>query len=109
MEILEAKGTNGQIRIEGNLIHITRKGLVAFAQHGLDGTKTIFISKLSGIQFLDCSKTNFGYIQFIFSGSEESKKGLFNATKDENSIMFDKKTETDFIKIRDYIFSKVQV
>ena len=104
MQKIEAKGTNGQLTVDGNLIHITRKGFVAFANHGFDGTKTIFISKLSGTQFKECGKLTSGYIQFVFSGSEESKKGLFNATSDENTVMFDTQNEENFIKIRDYIF-----
>jgi hypothetical protein len=48
-----------------------------------------------------------GFIQFTFSGGDESKKGLFDATKDENTVMFQSKDQADFEKIRDYIFSKI--
>lgn len=109
MEILEAKGKTGQLRVEGNLIHITRKGFISFTQHGFDGTKTLFISKLSGVQFKECGKMTAGFIQFIVEGSFESKKGLFDATSDENSVTFDSTEQENFEKIRDYIFSKVQV
>mgnify|MGYP003290207195 CR=1 FL=1 len=108
MEILEAKGKTGQLRVEGNLIHITRKGFMAFTLHGFDGTKTLFISKLSGVQFKECGKMTAGFIQFVVEGSSESKKGLKDATNDENSVTFDADQQENFEKIRDYIFSKVQ-
>ncbi len=100
-------GVNGQVEINGNLINITRKGFKAFMSHGFDGTKTIFISKLSAIQFKEAGNMTNGFIQFVMSGSSESKGGLFDATKDENTVMFDKKQQPGFEQIRDYIFSKV--
>lgn len=104
---LSVTGVNGQIEINDNLIHITRKGFKAFMCHGFDGTKTIFISKLSAVQFKEAGNMTNGFIQFVMSGSHESKGGLFDATKDENTVMFDKKQQSDFEKVRDYIFSKV--
>ena len=108
MEVLEAKGKTGQVRVEGNLIHITRKGFMAFTLHGFDGTKTFFISKLSGVQFKECGKMTAGFIQFVVEGSSESKKGLKDATSDENSVTFDSTEQENFEKIRDYIFSRFQ-
>jgi hypothetical protein len=32
-----------------------------------------------------------GYIQFTLPGGIESKRGILDATKDENTVMFDKK------------------
>lgn len=106
--IISVSGFNGQITLFENRIDITRKGFRAFMSHGFDGTKSIFLSKLSGIQFKEAGAMTRGYIQFIFSGSAESKDGLFDAAKDENTVMFDKKDEADFIKIRDFIFEKLQ-
>lgn len=105
--IITATGSNGQITLYENRIDITRKGFRAFMSHGFDGTKSIFLKKLSGVQFKEAGAVTKGYIQFIFSGSAENKNGLFDATKDENTVLFDKKDENDFIKIRDYIFEKI--
>lgn len=105
--IISATGHNGQITVYENRIDITRKGFCAFMSHGFDGTKSIFIKKLSGIQFKEAGAMTKGFIQFIFSGSAESKNGLFDATKDENTVLFDKKDENGFIQIRDYIFEKI--
>ena len=105
--ILSAKGHTGQIDLYENRIDIKRKGFLSFALHGFDGTKTIFLKSLTGLQFKEAGVGTAGFIQFMFSGGEESKKGLFNATKDENTVMFLKEHQADFEKIRDYIFSKV--
>lgn len=105
--ILSAKGKNGQITLYENRIDITRKGFTAFCSHGFDGTKTIFIKNLTALQFKEVGKVTAGYIQFVFSGSSESKSGLLKATEDENTVTFEKDEEKNFIKIRDYIFSRV--
>lgn len=108
MEIIQSvKGHTGQIDLYENRIDIKRKGFMAFALHGMDGTKSIFIKSLTGIQFKEAGAITAGYIQFIYLGSQESTKGLFDATKDENTVMFTTKEQAEFEKIRDYIFSRV--
>ena len=44
-----------------------------------------------------------GYIQFIFVGSQESKKGVFAATQDENTVMFTKKEQPKAEEIKKYV------
>ena len=105
--ILSAKVHTGQIDLYENRIDIKRKGFMAFDLHGFDGTKTIFLKSITSIQFKEAGAMTAGFIQFTFSGGDESKKGLFDATKDENTVMFQAKEQADFEKIRDYIFSKV--
>lgn len=106
-EIFLAKGIDGQVVVVENRIEITRIGFKSFATHGFDGTKTIFLSKLCGIQFKEAGKLTNGFIQFIFSGSTEDKGGLWSAAKDENTVMFDKNQQDDFEKLRDFIFKNV--
>ena len=105
--ILSAKGHTGQIDLYENRIDIKRKGFMAFALHGFDGTKSIFLKSITGIQFKEAGMMTAGYIQFVFSGSRENKDGLLDATKDENTVMFQQKDQAEFEKIRDYIFSRV--
>ncbi|MCD4643723.1 hypothetical protein AR454_16685 [Bacillus mycoides] len=90
------------ITIEGNFIRIKRKGALNFLNHGLDGEKTIDINNLTGIQVKKAGFTS-GYIQFIFLGSQESKKGVFAATQDENTVMFAKKEQKMADEIKEYI------
>lgn len=51
-----------------------------------------------------------GYIQFGVLGGLESKWGVFNATQDENTVMFSKKYYADMLDLKEsiegIIFSK---
>lgn len=75
--------------------------------HGFDGTKTIFLRQLTALQFKEAGKVTNGYIQFIFPGSSESKGGLFDATKDENTVIFSKEQQPEFEKLRDHIIARM--
>ena len=105
--LLEAKGLNGQLQLFENKIRITRKGFTAFTTHGLKGDKEIFISQISSIQLKKVSLLTNGYIQFTFVGGQETKGGIFDAAQDENTIMFNKKQEPTFIKIKEAIEEKI--
>lgn len=106
--IVSAKGHTGQIDLYENRIEIRRKGFMSFALHGFDGVKIIFLKSLTGIQFKEVGKMTAGYLQFIFSGSIESSKGIFDATKDENTVMFNSKEQQEnFEKIKNYICERV--
>ena len=105
--ILSVKGHTGQIELYENRVDIKRKGFMAFALHGFDGTKSIFLKSITSIQFKEAGIMTSGFIQFTFSGGDEAKKGLFDATKDENTVVFTKEQQAGFEKVRDYIFSKI--
>lgn len=100
--ILTTKGLHTNVTLYKNRIEITRTGIGGLMFHGLDGTKIIFIKSITALQFLKNS-----YLQIMFQGSRESKKGIIDAMKDENSIIFDKKQNDDFEKIKDYIISQL--
>ncbi|PEP46834.1 MULTISPECIES: DUF4429 domain-containing protein [Bacillus] len=104
---MEATGVNGQLQIDGNKIVIKRKGMLAKMTQGLKGDKDIQIKQLSSIQFKPAGTFTNGYIQFTFSGGKEDKGGLFDATKDENTIMFNKKQQPNFIKVKALIEQKM--
>ncbi len=99
--ILTTKGNDTLVRLYENRIEYERTGLGGLFMHGADGVKIIFIKDITAIQFLKNA-----YIQFAYPGSIESKKGIFAAINDENSILFSKKTNEDFEKIKDFIISK---
>ena len=101
------KGVNGQVELSYSKIDITRKGVMAFALHGFDGTKTIFLRQLTALQFKEAGNVTNGYIQFIFPGSLEDKGGLFSATKDENTVMFTKAQQPEFEKLREHIIARM--
>lgn len=102
---LYAEGTNGTLRINNSTIELIRKGINARLL-GLRGNKEILISSINAIQFKEPGMLTNGFIQFVFSGSSESKGGFFDATKDENSIVFTKKHSKQFAFLREIINEK---
>jgi hypothetical protein len=100
--IRRAEGIQGTLELHDNYVKIIRAGglFSSFTR----GEKVIPLDKLSGVQFREKGRLTSGFIQFIFSGSSESKGGLFDAAKDENTVMFAANVE-DFSFIRDYVQS----
>ena len=96
--ILETKGIDTIVKLYENRIEYVRTGLGGLLTYGSSGTKIISLKSITAIQFLKDS-----FIQFAFVGSQESKAGFWAASKDENTIMFSKKQNADFERIRDYI------
>lgn len=86
--LVQAKGINGQVELYEHFLLITRKGLMSFIGHGFDGGKFILLKAITAIQYKAPGKATSGFIQFAFQGCVESKKGLFDATTDENTVIF---------------------
>ena len=102
--IMELYGVNGQIELYEDKVIIKRKGALSKMTQGFfKGDKTIYLSQISGIQLKPGSMMTNGYIQFTLSGGNESTKGIMNATKDENTVMFKKKDNELVNKIKDEI------
>jgi len=81
------KGRNGSLIIYRDFVEIDRTTSKVFSLiGGLYGKKRIYYRDIGSIQF---KKTGLavGFIQFSILGGKETK-GIFNATKDENTITF---------------------
>lgn len=90
--IMELQGVNGQIELYQDKVIIKRKGAISKLSQGFfKGDKTIYLTQISSIQVKPGSMITNGYIQFSLSGGNESTKGIMNATKDENTVMFSRK------------------
>lgn len=103
MKSVFARGIGGEIEAHQNRIILRPKGVLGLALKGLRGDKTIYLKDISSIQFKKAGHFTNGYIQFAFHGGKEAKGGLFQATKDENTIMFNKSQQINFEKVRDFI------
>lgn len=103
--VKSAKGTNGTLMVKENTIELVRSGFNARLL-GLRGNKEILIKNITSIQFKKPGLLTNGFIQFAFSGSSESKGGVFDATKDENSIVFAKSELKNFEMLKDIINEK---
>ncbi|WP_101844912.1 DUF4429 domain-containing protein [Halobacillus sp. Marseille-P3879] len=84
--------SNGKffVTVENGYLRWTRKGMQNFFVQGSKGEKNIPIREISAIQLKE-PKVTTGYIQFAYSGASESKGGVMDAVKDENTITFTKK------------------
>jgi len=97
-----AKGVNGQLELLENKIRIKRMGALSLMTKGLKWDKEILINQISSIQFKNAGALG-GYIQFAFLGDKEAKGGIFQATRDENTILFSKAQQSDFEEIKSMI------
>jgi hypothetical protein len=97
------KGVNGQLLIFEDRVEITRKGALSkFTQGFFKGDKTIYIHQITSIQVKKGGLTN-GYIQFSLGGGNESTKGILDAVKDENTVMFSLHNNDLAAEIKQYI------
>lgn len=100
---MSAEGVNGQLTLLDGRIRISRTGVLAFLTQGLKGDKEIQLSSIFSIQWKAAGVLTRGYIQFAFYGGAEAKGGLWQATEDENSILFTSGQQPEFEAIRDEI------
>src|SRR5947209_1004157 len=96
-----ARGRNGQLTVTPTKIVISREGFLGFMTHGHGGRKEIDISHITSIQFKSAGFGAAGFIQFAFAGGLEAKRGIRRAVDDENSVLFAKKAEADFVTAKD--------
>jgi hypothetical protein len=104
---LTGKGVNGQLEVDDQWVTIERKGAMAKMTQGLKGSKRIPIANITSVQFKKAGAMTSGYIQFSMMGSSESKGGLLNAQRDENSVSFNSRHAKEFEAIRDRIESVI--
>lgn len=102
-ETISAQGRNGQVTFDGKTVTITREGMAARLTHGRN-EKMLALRHISAIQLKPVSLLTAGYIQFTVPGEISNNKGkgarTFDATKDENSVVFLKKQQPEFEAIR---------
>lgn len=97
----QLKAWGGRSRLQ-DWITISRKGAMAKVSHGMKGEKRIPIASVTAVQFKKPGLAN-GYIQFSIGGGSESKGGVLDATKDENTVMFTSKHHDEFRAVRDEV------
>ena len=106
--LLTGSSFGDTINIYEDSIELVQTGLLSKAAKGLKGSKTVPFESITAIQYREGNNLTNGYVQISIKGYEESKKGLFDATKDENSIIFQKKNNEIFKKIADLIEEKIK-
>lgn len=110
MTDLYAKGDMGELRFDGDFVTIERTSIRARMTYG-KGNKRIPVSTIQAVQWKPAGAVIPGAITFTLAGGVEkqSKFGsqFWDATKDENSVIFYTKQEPGFIEIREAIESAI--
>ncbi len=98
------KGVQDLLEVFEDRVTITPKGVLGFLNKGIKGTKEIPFTSIVAVQFKEAGAVFSGYLQFTIPGGNESKGGIFAATKDENTFMFAQaKNNAQAKEIKEYI------
>ena len=88
----EVKSVTGQVlKIYDDHIELTQKGARGVLTQGLQGSKSIYFSDISSVQFKNCGWTA-GFFEFTFSGGIDRKGGSFSGALNDNRFSFGKPT-----------------
>lgn len=92
----------GTVELLDTILVIRRSGVASFLTQGLKGEKRIPYASVSSVQFKEAGFTT-GYIQFGVTGGIESGRGIWDATTDENTVLFVKEAADEFRQLRDIV------
>lgn len=105
---MKVEGRGGEVEFDGNFIAIRHKGALGRLTVG-KGEKRIPLSSITSVQIKPAGALVNGYIQFSLPGGNEKRatfgRQTLDAAEDENSVIFTKAQEPQFIKLRDAIES----
>lgn len=104
---MRVEGSNGSVEYLGDRIVIRRKGLANVLTQGVQGDKTVPLSRITAVQFRPAGSMMAGLIQFTIQGGREFRGGMLEATKDENAVMFTREQEPAFAQLREQVESAI--
>jgi hypothetical protein len=103
---VEVKGHNGTVIFDGDFVTIRRSGFMARATIG-KGEKRIPLGSIAAVQWKPAGAMMNGFISFTLGGGNETRSRFgsqtFDATKDENSVVFVKKQMPEFDALRNEV------
>lgn len=90
--VYEVKSPTGQIlRVYEDKLELTQKGVMGALTQGLAGSKIMYYSDITSIQFKNCGWTN-GFFEFSFGGGVDRKGGAWSGMLNDNRFTFGKPT-----------------
>lgn len=105
MSITAQGFAGGQVTFDGQFVEISKRGAAAFIS--ASGNKRVHVSRISGVQIKPATRWTNGFIQFTIPGGNEVRaqwgRQSIDASRDENSVIFDRKREPQFLELRDAI------
>ncbi|CAH0418952.1 DUF4429 domain-containing protein [Periweissella ghanensis] len=93
------KSSKTTVRLDANFIRIARGGAINTILQGLDGEKSILLREITAYQLKEPGLT-VGYLQINYPGSQDTKGGVTDAVKDENTISFIKTEKEDILQLK---------
>ncbi len=106
--IIIMEGVQDRLVIYDDRVTITPQGVLGLINKGAKGTKEIPFHSIIAVQIKQLGMLS-GYLQFTISGGNESRGGILDATKDENTFMFRGSENNELaIKVKNYITSVVK-
>lgn len=81
--VMEAHGSNGQVRFDGQFVTITRRGFLARATVG-KGDKRIPLGSITAVQWKPATRLVKGFIHFTVPGGNERRSHFGRQTQDAN-------------------------
>jgi hypothetical protein len=106
--IYTMKGIQDVLKVFEDRVTITPRGILGFLNKGIKGTKEIPFVSIVAVQFKEAGAVFSGYLQFTIPGGNESRGGIFAATKDENTFMFIRTNNALAKEIKEYIDSAIR-
>jgi hypothetical protein len=100
-------GVSEDLEIFEDKLVITPRGVMGFLTKGLKGSKEIPYASITAVQFKEAGLVFSGYIQFTLPGGNESKGGIFAATRDENTVMFVNTVNEEMKKAKLFIQERI--
>lgn len=101
----QLKGKGSLLTVYDDHIIIENKGILGLMTHGLAGGKTIPMESIRSVQFKKGSMIANGFLQFGIEGGREKQGGVWAASGDENSIVFERSNNGLAEEIKKYIES----
>lgn len=102
--MLEAKGHNGQITIDGEWLTIHRRGLGRLGHS--KGDKRIAMATITAVKMRPAGALANGFIRFDQMGApalKDSRGGLNDAATDENAVIYRKSQQAEFDAVREHV------
>lgn len=100
---LQVRGYNGTVTYDGHMVTIARTGFLARATIG-KGEKRIPLRHITSVQLKPAGMVMNGFIQFSLGGGNEGRSKFgqqtFDATKDENTVIFTRQQQPAFDELR---------
>ena len=111
MAAMEARGQDGRVIFDGEVVTITRESRSVRREHG-DGDMVIPLRHIIGVTFHTATLMKYGAIRFKIAGEAQPYRFLkggaaYEAFKDPYGMSFTKKHLADFVALKDAVNSAI--